>query len=34
MSYGLDPRDNPAAKGVVAEFKAKNVDPGDYTLYS
>ena len=34
MSFGPDPRNNPAAKEVVAEFKAKNFDPEAYTLYS
>ena len=34
MSFGPDPRNNPAAKAVVAEFKAKNFDPEAYTLYS
>jgi branched-chain amino acid transport system substrate-binding protein len=34
MSFGPDPRANPAAKEVVAEFKAKNFDPEAYTLYS
>ena len=34
MSFGPDPRHNPAAKEVVAEFKAKNFDPEAYTLYS
>ena len=34
MSFGPDPRQNPAAKEVVAEFKAKNFDPEAYTLYS
>lgn len=34
MTFGPDPRDNPAAKEVVAEFKAKNFDPQAYTLYS
>ena len=34
MSFGPDPRKNPAAKDVVAEFKAKNFDPEAYTLYS
>ena len=29
-----DPRKNPAAKEIVAEFKAKNFDPEAYTLYS
>src|SRR5579871_3197458 len=34
MSFGPDPRNNPAAKDVVAAFKAKNFDPQAYTLYS
>ena len=34
MSFGPEPRDNPAAKDVVAEFKAKGVEPEGYTLYS
>ena len=34
MTFGPDPRNNPAAKDVVAEFKAKNFDPEAYTLYS
>jgi branched-chain amino acid transport system substrate-binding protein len=34
MSFGPDPRNNPGAKEVVAEFKAKNFDPEAYTLYS
>src|SRR5271166_1429083 len=34
MSFGPDPRKNPSAKDVVAEFKAKNFDPEAYTLYS
>ena len=34
MDGGPDPRNNPAAKEVVAEFKAKNFDPEAYTLYS
>jgi branched-chain amino acid transport system substrate-binding protein len=34
MSFPPDPRNNPAAKEVVAEFKAKNFDPEAYTLYS
>jgi branched-chain amino acid transport system substrate-binding protein len=34
MSFGPDPRTNPAAKEVVAEFKAKGFDPQGYTLYS
>src|SRR4029077_2767006 len=34
MSFGPDPRNNPNAKAIVAEFKAKNFDPEAYTLYS
>jgi len=34
MTFGPDPRNNAAAKDVVAEFKAKNFDPEAYTLYS
>src|SRR5579863_2093490 len=34
MSFGPDPRNNPNAKAVVAEFKAKGFDPQGYTLYS
>src|SRR5580692_11144623 len=34
MSFGPDPRDNPGAKDVVAEFSAKGFDPQGYTLYS
>src|SRR5271168_676703 len=34
MSFGPEPRNNPAAKEIVAEFKAKNFDPEAYTLYS
>ena len=34
MSFGPDPRKNPAAKDAVAAFKAKNYDPQAYTLYS
>src|SRR6201986_2451807 len=34
MSFGPDPRKNPAAKDNVAEFKFKNVVPEAYTLYS
>ena len=34
MTYGPDPRKNPAAKGVVAEFQKKNFEPEAYTLYS
>ena len=34
MTYGPDATKNPAAKDVVAEFKAKNFNPEAYTLYS
>lgn len=34
MTFSPDPRKNPAAKDVVAKFKAKNYDPEAYTLYS
>jgi branched-chain amino acid transport system substrate-binding protein len=34
MSFGPDPRNNPAAKDIVAEFRAKGFEPEAYTLYS
>jgi branched-chain amino acid transport system substrate-binding protein len=34
MTFPPDPRNNPLAKDIVAEFKAKNFDPEAYTLYS
>jgi branched-chain amino acid transport system substrate-binding protein len=34
MTYGPDPRNNPAAKDVVAKFRAKKFEPEAYTLYS
>ena len=34
MSFGPDPRNNPAAKDIVAEFRAKGFEPEGYTLYS
>src|SRR5579864_3815923 len=34
MTFGPEPRNNPNAKAVVAEFKAKGFDPQGYTLYS
>jgi branched-chain amino acid transport system substrate-binding protein len=34
MSFGPDPRNNPAAKSVVDEFRAKKFEPEAYTLYS
>jgi len=34
MTFGPDPRNNPAAKAVVAEIRAKGFEPEGYTLYS
>ena len=34
MSFGPEPRNNPAAKAIVAEIKAKGFEPEGYTLYS
>jgi branched-chain amino acid transport system substrate-binding protein len=34
MTYGPDPRNRPAAKAVVEEFRAKKFEPEAYTLYS
>jgi branched-chain amino acid transport system substrate-binding protein len=34
MSFGPEPRNNPAAKDIVAAFKAKGYQPEGYTLYS
>ena len=34
MTFPPEPRDNPAAKAVVAEFKAAGYDPEGYTLYT
>jgi branched-chain amino acid transport system substrate-binding protein len=34
MTYSPDPRKRPEAAAVVAAFKAKNIDPEAYTLYS
>jgi branched-chain amino acid transport system substrate-binding protein len=34
MTFPSDPRRRPTAKDVVAEFKAKNIDPEGYVLYS
>jgi len=34
MSFGPEPRNNPAAKDIVAKFKAKGFEPQGYTLYS
>ena len=34
MTFGPDPRKNPAATAVVAEIRAKGFEPEGYTLYS
>lgn len=34
MTFAPDPRKNPAAKDVVAKFKAKNIEPEGYVLYA
>ena len=34
MTYGPDPRKNPAAKAVVEKFRAAKFEPEAYTLYS
>ncbi len=34
MTFGPEPRNNPAAKDAVAKFAAKGIDPAGYTLYS
>jgi branched-chain amino acid transport system substrate-binding protein len=34
MSFGPEPRNNPAAKEILAEFKARGYEPEGYTLYS
>ncbi|MDR6955008.1 branched-chain amino acid transport system substrate-binding protein [Ancylobacter sp. 3268] len=34
MTFGPDPRKNPAAAKVVEEFKKKGIDPEGYVLYS
>jgi len=34
MSFGPEPRNNPNAKEIVAEIKAKGFEPEGYTLYS
>ena len=34
MTFPRDPRNRPQAANVVKEFKARNVDPETYTLYS
>jgi branched-chain amino acid transport system substrate-binding protein len=34
MTFPSDPRKRPTAQSVVAEFKAKNIDPEGYVLYT
>ena len=34
MTFSPDPRKSPAAKDVVARFKAKSIDPEGYVLYT
>jgi len=34
MTYGPDARNNPAAKSIVAKFRANHFEPEAYTLYS
>ena len=34
FTFSPDPRKNPAAAAVVAEYKARNVDPEGYVLYT
>jgi branched-chain amino acid transport system substrate-binding protein len=34
FTFGPDPRKKPSAAAVVAKFKAKNIDPEGYTLYT
>jgi branched-chain amino acid transport system substrate-binding protein len=34
MTYGPDPRKNPAAKAAVERFTAQKIDPESYTLYA
>jgi branched-chain amino acid transport system substrate-binding protein len=34
MTFGPDPRKNPAAKDVVEKFKAAKYEPEGYTLYT
>lgn len=34
MTFGIDPRTLPSAKDTVKAFKAENLDPEGYTLYS
>src|ERR1700755_1167815 len=34
FTFGPDPRNRPTAKAIVEKFKAKNIDPEGYTLYT
>jgi branched-chain amino acid transport system substrate-binding protein len=34
FTFGPDPRNRPDAKSIVDKFKAKNIDPEGYTLYT
>lgn len=34
FTFGPDPRNKPSAQAIVEKFKAKNVDPEGYTLYT
>ena len=34
FTFGPDPRNKPTAKPIVEKFKAKNIDPEGYTLYT
>ena len=34
FTFGPDPRNKPTAKAIVDKFKAKNIDPEGYTLYT
>jgi branched-chain amino acid transport system substrate-binding protein len=34
FTFGPDPRNKPTAKAIVEAFKAKNIDPEGYTLYT
>src|SRR5271169_4294368 len=34
FTFGPDPRKKPTAAAIVEEFKAKNIDPEGYTLYT
>src|ERR1700754_106314 len=34
FTFGPDPRNKPTAKAIVERFKARNIDPEGYTLYT